>query len=52
MAKMQPLIDAYGEELYKQIDIREADCLNEESMMKAMEGSTYIVHTAAIGPNM
>ena len=26
--------------------------MNEDSMMKAMEGSTYIVHTAAIGPNV
>jgi len=26
--------------------------MDEDSMMKAMEGSTYIVHTAAIGPNM
>ena len=50
MKKMQPLIDAFGEELYYQIDLREADLMNDESMAKAMEGTHYIVHTASPVP--
>ena len=51
MTKMQPLIDAFGEEMFKKIDLREADLTNDESMIKAMEGTHYIVHTASPVPS-
>lgn len=50
MKKMQPLIDAFGQELFDMIDLREADLLNDDSMTKAMEGTHYIVHTASPVP--
>jgi nucleoside-diphosphate-sugar epimerase len=49
-AKMEPLKKAYGEELFAQLELVEADLLNEESMFKAIEGATYVVHTASPFP--
>ena len=48
-AKMAPLKVAF-EKYYDQIEFREADLLNEESMIAAMKGSDYIVHTASPFP--
>ena len=46
-AKMEPLKKAYGEELYSQLELVEADLNDEESIIKACAGATYIVHTAS-----
>lgn len=46
---MEPLKKAFGD-LYQNLELVEADLLDEESMMKACEGSTYIVHTASPFP--
>ena len=46
-AKLEPLKRAFGEELYNQLELVEADLLNEQSMIDACAGSTYIVHVAS-----
>ena len=46
-AKLEPLKRAFGEELYNQLELVEADLLNEQSMIDACTGSTYIVHVAS-----
>jgi nucleoside-diphosphate-sugar epimerase len=48
-AKLEPLKTAFGE-YYAQLELVEADLLNEESLHKAIEGSTYVVHTASPYP--
>lgn len=48
-AKMEPLKVAFGK-YFDQIEFKEADLLNEKSMIAAMEGSDYIVHTASPFP--
>ena len=50
MDKIDPLKKAYGDELFSQLELVEADLLNEESLINACEGCTYIVHTAAVFP--
>ena len=52
MEKLNPLKEAYGEELFAKIDLREADLTNDESMTSAMEGTHYIVHTASPVPGI
>jgi nucleoside-diphosphate-sugar epimerase len=44
--KIAPLRTAFGE-YFDQLELAEADLLNEESLYKAIEGSTYVVHTAS-----
>jgi nucleoside-diphosphate-sugar epimerase len=44
--KIAPLKEAFGE-YFDQLELIEADLLNEESLFKAIEGSTYVVHTAS-----
>jgi len=46
-AKLEPLKEAFGEELYNQLELVEADLLNEQSMIDALAGSTYVVHVAS-----
>ena len=46
-AKLEPLKRAFGEELYNRLELVEADLLNEQSMIDACAGSTYIVHVAS-----
>jgi len=46
-SKMDVLKKAFGEELFARLDLVEADLLDEESLIRACEGSTYIVHTAS-----
>mmetsp|Transcript_30911 Transcript_30911/g.73673 ORF Transcript_30911/g.73673 Transcript_30911/m.73673 type:complete len:353 (+) Transcript_30911:107-1165(+) len=46
-SKMDMLKKAFGEELFGRLDLVEADLLDEESLISACEGSTYIVHTAS-----
>ena len=48
-AKLEPLKLAYGE-LYDQLELVEADLLNEESIINACEGVKYVVHTASPFP--
>ena len=45
-AKIAPLREAFGS-LFKRLEIVEADLMNEESLMKAIQGSTYVVHLAS-----
>ena len=43
---MAPLREAFGD----QVEFVEADLLDEASLFKAIEGSTYVVHTASPAP--
>ena len=45
-AKIDPLKAGFGE-YFDQLELVEADLLNEESMINACAGSTYVVHTAS-----
>ena len=45
-SKIDPLKKAFGE-LFNQLELVEADLLDEASLVKAVEGSTYLVHTAS-----
>ncbi len=47
--KIEPLKKAFGE-YFDQLELVEADLLDENSLMKACSGSTYIVHTASPFP--
>ena len=47
--KIEPLKEAFGEH-FEKLELVEADLLNEESLFKAIEGSTYVVHTASPFP--
>jgi len=44
--KMEPLKKAFGEK-FEELEIFEADLTNKESLEKAAEGCTYIVHVAS-----
>ena len=44
--KIDPLRKAYGDK-FDQVELVEADLLNSESLMKAIKGSTYVLHTAS-----
>ena len=45
-SKLEPLKKAFGD-LYNNLELAEADLLNEESLATAIAGSTYVVHTAS-----
>jgi len=45
--KMNPLKQTIGEELFAQLELVEADLLNEESVAAAISGSTFVAHTAS-----
>ena len=45
-AKLEPLMKAYGEH-YKDLELVEADLLDEASIFRAIEGCKYVVHTAS-----
>ena len=47
--KIQPLKDAFGE-YFSQLELVEADLGNEASLNQAIQGSTYVVHTASPFP--
>ena len=47
--KIEPLKKAFGA-YFQQLELVEADLLDEASMIKAAEGCTYIVHTASPFP--
>eukprot|EP00537_Pseudo-nitzschia_pungens_P013502 CAMPEP_0172390480 /NCGR_PEP_ID=MMETSP1061-20121228/7120_1 /TAXON_ID=37318 /ORGANISM="Pseudo-nitzschia pungens, Strain cf. pungens" /LENGTH=406 /DNA_ID=CAMNT_0013120871 /DNA_START=255 /DNA_END=1475 /DNA_ORIENTATION=+ len=44
--KMNAIKEAYGEH-YQDLDIVEAELLDEDSMMQAIDGSTYVAHLAS-----
>ena len=46
-AKIAPLRDAFGEKVFNQIELVEADLSNEASLISAIEGSTYVLHVAS-----
>lgn len=45
--KLEPLIHAFGDELFSKLELVEADLLNKESIFRAIEGCTYVIHTAS-----
>ena len=45
--KTEALKKEYGEELFNQIEFVEADLNNKESLFKAIEGVSYIIHVAS-----
>ena len=45
--KIEPLRKAYGDELFSKLELIEADLLDEESLKKAIQGSTHVLHTAS-----
>jgi dihydroflavonol-4-reductase len=47
--KIDPLRKAFGE-LFDQLELVEADLLDAPSLMRAMEGAEYLVHTASPFP--
>lgn len=48
-AKLAPLKKAFGD-LYDKMTLKAANLDNEESMLKAIEGATYVIHTASPFP--
>ena len=49
-AKIKPIREAVGEALFAQLEIVEADLLDAESLGRAIEGATFVVHTASPFP--
>ena len=45
-SKLEPLRDAFGD-FFNEIELVEADLLNDVSLSAAIEGSTYVVHVAS-----
>ena len=45
-AKIAPIREAFGE-FFDQVELVEADMENEESIMNAVAGSTYVIHMAS-----
>ena len=46
-AKLDPIKNAYGEELFGQLELVEADLLENASMARAIAGSTHVCHVAS-----
>ena len=47
--KIEPLKEAFGE-YFEQLELVEADLCNEDSIINAIEGCKYVVHTASPFP--
>lgn len=45
-AKIEPLRQAFGEE-FNNLELVQADLLEPESMKRAIQGSTYVIHVAS-----
>ena len=45
-AKLAPIRESFGD-LFGQLELVEADLMNEESLIAAIQGSTYVVHMAS-----
>lgn len=48
--KVKPLRDAFGEEMFGQLELVQADLMQPESFMPAVEGCDIVVHTASPFP--
>ena len=46
-SKIDPLKKTLGEDLFSQLELVEADLLNEESIAASIAGSKYVIHTAS-----
>ena len=44
--KMNPIKNAFGD-LYKQLEVVEADLMEVDSLGSAIKGATYVIHTAS-----
>ena len=49
-AKIQPLIEGFGQELFDQLELVEADLLQPQTLEDAIAGAQYVVHTASPFP--
>ena len=47
--RMEPIRKSFGD-LYEELEVVEADLMDEESLAKAIEGSTFVVHVASPFP--
>ena len=47
MDKIDPLKKAFGEELFGQLELVEADLLDNDGMERAIAGSTHVIHVAS-----
>ena len=45
--KLKTIRDAIGEKLFGQLEIVEADLLDADSLSRAIDGATYVIHTAS-----
>jgi nucleoside-diphosphate-sugar epimerase len=45
--RLAPLKKAFGEDLFSQVELAQADLLDAESLDKAIAGVDYVVHTAS-----
>ena len=48
--KIDPLRKAFGGELFGQVELVEADLLDSDSLLRAVQGSTYVIHVASPVP--
>ena len=46
-AKIGPIRQAFGEELFAQLELVEADLTDESSLARAVEGATFVMHIAS-----
>ena len=47
--KVKPIREAFGDR-FEQLELVEADLLDDNSMAEAIAGSTYVVHVASPAP--
>ena len=45
--KLDPIRNAFGQDLFDQLELVEADLLDNDSIARAIQGSTYVVHVAS-----
>jgi hypothetical protein len=45
--KLAPLRSAFGDKLFSQLELCEAELLDKESITNAVKGCDYVVHTAS-----
>lgn len=46
-AKLAPIQQAFGQELFDKMDLVAADLLDDASLARAISGSTYVIHVAS-----
>ena len=52
IAKLKPLKDYFGEELFSQIEFYSAELQKPEQLEAAIDGASFVVHTASpVGSN-